>query len=84
METEGEAGIHNQMVYTLVAAKARAYDNGTKRCDLCLTEKLFIINAVKGRLLNGQMMEDQNWYQSAASHATITSATSQNSPRILR
>ena len=35
-----------------IAVKARAYDNGTKRCDLCLTEKLLIINADKKRLLN--------------------------------
>ena len=35
-----------------IAGKARPYDNETKRCDLCLTEKLFIINSDKGRLLN--------------------------------
>ena len=28
------------------------YNNGTKTCDLCLTEKLTIINANKRKLLN--------------------------------
>ena len=35
-----------------IAGKAHSYDNGTKRCDLCITKKLFIINSDKGRLLN--------------------------------
>jgi hypothetical protein len=35
-----------------IVTKARPYSNGSKRCDLCLTEKLAIINADKQNLLN--------------------------------
>ena len=35
-----------------IATQATAYTNKTKRCNLCLTEKLHIINADKTHLLN--------------------------------
>ena len=35
-----------------IATRSQAYTNETKRCDLCLTEKLAIIDAEKGTLLN--------------------------------
>ena len=34
------------------ARSARAYSSSSKRCDLCLTEKLFIASADKARCLN--------------------------------
>ena len=33
-------------------ARAKAYNNRAKRCNLCLTEKLSIINANSANLLN--------------------------------
>ena len=38
-------------IITSINGKAHSYENGTKRYDLRLTEKLFIINSGKGRLL---------------------------------
>ena len=35
-----------------IVRKASAYSNLTKKCDLCLTEKLMIISANKSTLLN--------------------------------
>ena len=35
-----------------IASRARPYSNESKRCDLCLTEKLLIMNANKQSLLN--------------------------------
>ncbi|PIK38370.1 hypothetical protein BSL78_24802 [Apostichopus japonicus] len=35
-----------------IASRAKAYSNESKRCNLCLTEKLIIINADKRTLLN--------------------------------
>ena len=35
-----------------IAGKAHSYDNETKRCNLCLTEVLFIFNSDRGRLLS--------------------------------
>ena len=35
-----------------ISQRARPYSNETKRCDLCLTEKLCILNADKQTLLN--------------------------------
>ena len=35
-----------------IVTKATPYTNATKRCDLCVTEKLCIINADKNNLLN--------------------------------
>ena len=35
-----------------ISQRARAYSNETKQCDLCLTEKLHIINADKQKTLN--------------------------------
>ena len=35
-----------------ITKKSEAYSNETKRCDLCLTEKLSIINSDKTTLLN--------------------------------
>merc|ERR1712105_189355 len=37
-----------------IVTKARAYSNETKKCDLCLTEKLQIIKADKRNLLNSR------------------------------
>ena len=35
-----------------IASKSQAYNNKSKRCNLCLTEKLLIVNANKQMLLN--------------------------------
>ena len=35
-----------------IISRARPYSNISKRCDLCLTEKLMIITANPGRILN--------------------------------
>ena len=35
-----------------IIARARPYNNTTKRCDLCLTEKLMIIKSNSNNLLN--------------------------------
>ena len=35
-----------------IAKRARAYNNETKRCDLCLTEKLYIMKADRQSRLN--------------------------------
>ena len=35
-----------------IIARAKPYSNKTKRCDLCLTEKLMIINSHSNNLLN--------------------------------
>ena len=45
----------NNTPYTIkwsIASHAQPYTNESKRCDLCLTEKLLIMNADKQSLLN--------------------------------
>ena len=39
-------------IHWTILAKAAAYNNKTKRCNLCLTEKLHIIRADTSTLLN--------------------------------
>ena len=35
-----------------IAAKASPYTGGSRKCDLCLTEKLLIAKSDSGRMLN--------------------------------
>ena len=61
-----------------IDGKACAYDNGTKRCDLCLMKKrsCSLLTATKGHCSS----KNRNLYLNAA---TRTSLISQISPRIL-